>query len=95
MNKKEQLIKKIIKNWVKTNYGESELREPSWNINYLSTHIKDNLNVSKKFRDVIRTVIKTYMSDIEYYINNDISFSIDKMEQDMYMSLIEEINKVL
>ena len=37
-------IKKIIYNWVKENFGESEADDPSWNIELLAGEIESKLN---------------------------------------------------
>lgn len=34
------MIKKIITDWVKENYGQSEVDEPSWDIDLLAKEIK-------------------------------------------------------
>lgn len=36
-------IEKIIYNWVKENFGESEADDPSWNIDLLAKHIESQL----------------------------------------------------
>ena len=37
-------IQKIIYNWVKENFGESEADDPSWNIELLAREIESKLN---------------------------------------------------
>lgn len=37
-------IEKIIYNWVKENFGESEADDPSWNIQLLAKEIESKLN---------------------------------------------------
>ena len=36
-------IKKIITDWVRENFGESEVNDPSWNIDLLAKHIETQL----------------------------------------------------
>lgn len=38
----EKELRKIIKNFVKENYGESEADNPSWNIQALAKYIINN-----------------------------------------------------
>lgn len=33
-------IKEIITDWVRDNFGDSEVEDPSWNIDLLAEHIK-------------------------------------------------------
>lgn len=40
---RQESIKKIIREFVKTNYGKSELEEPSWNIDELAREIHEKL----------------------------------------------------
>lgn len=37
-------IEKIIYNWVRDNFGQSEADDPSWNIKLLAKHIEKELN---------------------------------------------------
>ncbi len=47
-------IKNIISKWVLDNYGESELNEPSWNIDLLAEHIESQLkNKTDKWLDIL------------------------------------------
>lgn len=47
-------IKKIIKDWVKEVYGESEANNPSWNIDWLAKHIESQLkNKTDKWLDIL------------------------------------------
>lgn len=36
-------IKKIITDWVRDNFGQSEVDDPSWNIDLLAKHIENKL----------------------------------------------------
>ena len=41
-------IEKIIYNWVKENFGESEADDPSWNIQLLAQEIENKLKQKNK-----------------------------------------------
>lgn len=46
-------IKSMIRKWVKNNFGESEVNDPSWNIDLLAEYIESKL--SKNYDKVNKT----------------------------------------
>lgn len=69
-------IKKIIYNWVKQTYGQSEANNPSWNIKALADHLSradidpDELSANTK-SNVYRALDQHYVEeDVEEYAND-------------------------
>lgn len=58
-------IDKIIYEWVKENYGESEANNPSWSIVELANHI------ANKFHELYwQQELEYIKEDVEYYVEN-------------------------
>ena len=79
-------IKKMITEWVRDNFGESEVEDPSWNIDLLAKHIEkelqkkaDNwLDILNYWEDEIRDVAERF--DDKYWMYKN----YNKMINDIY-----------
>lgn len=52
-------VKRLIESFVKTNYGDSEAENPSWNIDALAEYIANQGNVERRY-EIIKHETKDY-----------------------------------
>lgn len=45
----EYELQQVIRNWVADNFGESEAKDPSWNIKALSNHVAKHFNEKTQY----------------------------------------------
>jgi len=65
-------IKKVIKEWVKDNYGETEAKLPSWDINKLAGEIEKQMFLIPKKLNIDNFLDNFFISvPIYYYLNNE------------------------
>ncbi len=70
-------IEKIIYEWVKQNFGESEAENPSWSIEALAEEL------DKHFHELYWQQELEYLKeDVEYYANNSTDYKLT--DQQMY-----------
>lgn len=70
-------IEKIIYEWVKQNFGESEAEDPSWSIEALAEEL------DKHFHELYWQQELEYLKeDVEYYVNNSTDYKLT--DQQMY-----------
>lgn len=62
-------IDKIIYEWVKENYGESEANDPSWSIVELANHIANNFHELYWFQELeyLKEDVGMYAEDNGYF----------------------------
>lgn len=73
------MIKNMIAEWVKENYGQSELDEPSWDIDLLAKHIKNKLqektdkwvDIMSYWSSVVQDYAERYDAEYLYYVKYD------------------------
>lgn len=64
-------IDKIIYNWVKKNFGESEANDPSWSIVELAKELE------KHFHELYwKQELEYLKEDVEYYANNSTDYKL-------------------
>lgn len=79
---------KLIHDWVKENFGESEAEDPSWNIEELANYI-DEHTVSKDTLDKWLDILNYWADHIEAMGNRYLNMlpmvnKYDKMIDEMY-----------
>ena len=73
------MIKNMIAEWVRENYGQSELDEPSWDIELLAKHIENKLqektdkwvDIMSYWSSVIQDYAERYDKEYPYYVKYD------------------------
>ena len=59
------MIEKLIKLWVRENYGENEAEEPSWNIEALSYFLEKQLGMD--FESKKKRIYETFMDNLRTF----------------------------
>ena len=73
----EKQFEKIIYNWVKQNFGESEADDPSWSIEALAEELNKHQHELYWQQE-----LEYLKEDVEYYVNNSTDYKLT--EQQMY-----------